>query len=93
MEVKIKKSTKQWRKTILEEKICCSCYIVSNVAKKGHFCTFRLEYLEIVTYRKNLDNGFVFRTLKYFLQTYPGLWVKKKFIFVGLCYWNFHFFV
>ena len=36
------------------------------MTEKGHFCTFRLGYLEILTYRKNLENRFVFRTSKSF---------------------------
>ena len=53
-------------------------YIVSNMALKGNFFTFRYGYLKIITYRKHLDNGFIFRTSKSFEVTYFGLWLPKK---------------
>ena len=48
------------------------------MTEKGHFCTFRLGYLKILTYRKNLKNGFVFMTSKSFEVTCSGLWVQKS---------------
>ena len=49
-----------------ENNIRCSSYIILNMAEKGYVCTFRLGYLAILTYRKNVDNRFVSRTIKSF---------------------------
>ena len=56
-------------------------YIVSNMAENGHFCNFRLGYLEILSCWENLKNGFVLSRTKSFGVTYPGLWVQKRFHF------------
>ena len=71
-------------------KIRSSFYIISNMAERVHFCTFRLEYLEFLIHRKiwTTDSFQDIKILRSDLLLSLG---AKKLIFLGLCYYRIYF--